>query len=82
LPKVNRLKILVREKQAKYKEQHGKNLPQHIIAVELGLDPATLSEYMNSKVGSVSWEMWQRFADYFGVQGHEIFDVTPRDDAK
>jgi predicted transcriptional regulator len=77
LPKVNRLKALVREKQAKHKAQHSKNLPQHIIAVELGLDPATLSEYMNDKVGSISWELWQRMVNYFGVQGHEIFDMTP-----
>jgi hypothetical protein len=80
--RVNRLKMLIREKQAKHREETGRNLPQHIMAVELGLDPATFSEYINSKTASVSWEMWQRFADYFGVQGHEIFDVTPRDDAK
>ena len=82
VPKVNRLKILVREKQAEYKKRNGKNLPQHIIAVELGLDPATLSEYMNNKVGSVSWEMWQRFANYFNVLGHEIFDVIPENDTQ
>jgi DNA transposition AAA+ family ATPase len=82
VPRANRLKTLIREKQAEYKRQTGKHLPQNVIAVELGIDPATLSLYMNDKSGSITWEIWQSLADYFGVQGHEIFDVTPRDDAK
>ena len=82
MPRVNRLKTLIREKQAKHRKETGRNLPQHVMAVELGLDPATLSEYINNKVASVNWELWQKFADYFGVQGHEIFDVTPTDDTK
>jgi hypothetical protein len=40
---------------------------------------ATLSLYMNDKSGSITWEIWQNLADYLGVQGHEIFDVTPTD---
>ena len=79
MPRVNRLKTLIREKQAKHREETGRNLPQHIMAVELGLDPATLSEYINNKVASVSWDVWQRMVNYFGVEGHEIFDVTPTD---
>jgi hypothetical protein len=82
VPRVNRLKALIQEKQAKHRQETGRNLPQHIIAVELGLDPSSLSEYINNKFASVSWDVWQRFADYFGVQGHEIFDVTPTDNAK
>ena len=82
MPRVNRLKTLIREKQAEHKRQTGKHLPQNVIAVELGIDPATLSLYMNDKSGSISWDIWQRMIDYFGVQGHEIFDVTPTDDAK
>ena len=82
MPTVNRLKMLIREKQAEYKKRNGKHLPQHVIAVELGLDPATLSEYMNGRVGSVNWELWQKFANYFDVPGHEIFDVIPEKDTQ
>jgi transcriptional regulator with XRE-family HTH domain len=80
VPKTNRLKTLIREKQAEYKKQHGKHLPQHIIAAELGVDPATLSEYMNNKIASVNWDIWQRIANYFGIPGYEIFNVMPDDE--
>jgi hypothetical protein len=82
VPRVNRLKALIREKQAQHKEQTGKKLPQHIIAYELGLDPSSLSEYINNRFASVSWDVWQRMVNYFGVEGHEIFDMTPDNDAK
>ena len=74
--RVNRLKALIREKQAAYKRETGKHLPQNVIAVQLGLDPTTLSLYMNSKIGSVNWEIWEKLAEYFDVEGHEIFDVV------
>jgi hypothetical protein len=77
VPRVNRLKALIQEKQAEHKKRTGRNLPQHIIAVELDLDPSTLSEYINSKSASVNWDVWQRMVNYFGVEGHEIFDMTP-----
>jgi hypothetical protein len=73
--RVNNLKILLRQKQAAHKRETGKHLPQNVIAVELGLDPTTLSLYMNNKVGSVNWEIWEKLADYFDVEGHEIFDI-------
>jgi hypothetical protein len=80
VPKVNRLKTLIREKQAEYKKRTGKNLQQHVIAVEMGIDPATLSEYMNDKIGSVNWDLWQRIVNYFGIPGYEIFNVMPDDE--
>ena len=79
--RVNRLKALIRQKQAAYKRETGKHLPQNVIAVHLGIDPTTLSLYMNNKVGSVNWDIWEKLADYFGVSGEEIFNVLP-DDAK
>ena len=81
MPKVNRLKTLIREKQAEHKKQTGKFLQQHVIAVGMGIDPATLSEYMNDKIGSVNWDLWQRMVNYFGVPGHEIFDMLPDEEA-
>ena len=81
MPRVNRLKALIKEKQAQHKEQTGKKLPQHIIAYELGLDPSSLSEYINNKFASVSWDVWQRMVNYFGVSGDEIFNVTPDEEA-
>jgi hypothetical protein len=82
MPRVNRLKALIQEKQAEHKKRTGKNLPQHIIAVELDLDPSSLSEYINNRFASVSWDVWQRMVNYFGVEGHEIFDMTPDKDVK
>ena len=80
MPKVNRLKALIQEKQAEHRKRTGKNLPQHMIAVELDIDPSTLSEYINNKVASVNWNVWQRMVNYFGVPGHEIFDMLPDDE--
>jgi transcriptional regulator with XRE-family HTH domain len=75
--RVNKLKTLIREKQATYKRRTGKHLPQNVMAVEMGIDPATLSQYMNDKVGSVNWDVWEKLANYFDVAGHEIFEVHP-----
>ena len=82
MAKVNRLKSLIREKQAKYKKETGKHLPQSVIAVTLGIDPATLSLYMNDKSGSITWEIWQQLANFLDVPGHEIFDVIPEKDTQ
>jgi transcriptional regulator with XRE-family HTH domain len=82
LRRVNKLKFFIRQKQAAYKRETGKNLPQVAIAVALGIDPATLSQYANNKIGSVNWEIWEKLADYFGVSGDEIFNVLPDDKAK
>jgi transcriptional regulator with XRE-family HTH domain len=81
VPKVNQLKRLIREKQAEHKRQTGKHLPQNVIAVALGIDPATLSLYMNDKTGSISWETWQNLSNYLGVSGDEIFNVKPDEEA-
>jgi hypothetical protein len=77
VPRVNNLKTLIREKQAKHREQTGKHLPQHVIATHSGIDPATLSEYMNDKLSRLDWEIWQRLSNYLGVSGDEIFNVLP-----
>jgi hypothetical protein len=76
--RLNKLKRLIRDRQAAYKRQTGKHLSQVSMAVEMGIDPATLSEYMNDKVGSINWEVWEKLSDYFGVPGHEIFDIAPK----
>jgi hypothetical protein len=81
VPKVNRLKQLIRQKQAEHKERTGKYLQQHTIAVQIGVDPATLSEYINDKLKYVHLDIWQRMVNYFGVPGHEIFDMLPDDEA-
>jgi transcriptional regulator with XRE-family HTH domain len=77
VPRINNLKKLIREKQAKHREQTGQNLPQHAIATYTGIDPATLSEYMNDKLSTLNWEVWQKLANYLGVSGDEIFNVLP-----
>lgn len=82
MPRVNQLKTLIREKQAKHKKQTGKHLPQNVIAVALGIDPATLSLYMNDKSGSISWEIWQNLVNYLGVSGDKIFNVIPDEEDK
>jgi DNA transposition AAA+ family ATPase len=77
MPVVNNLKTLIRQKQEAYKAETGKLVKQYLIADEIGIDPATLSQYMNGKIGSVNWEVWQKLANYFGVSGDEIFNVQP-----
>lgn len=77
MAKVNRLKNLIRYKQAQHKRETGKHLPQSTMAVEIGIDPATLSLYMNDKTGVINWEIWQKLADYLDVPGDEIFNVSP-----
>lgn len=77
MARVNKLKNLIRQKQEAYKTETGKHLKQYLIADEIGIDPATLSEYMNDNVGSVKWDVWQKLANYFGVSGDEIFNVLP-----
>jgi transcriptional regulator with XRE-family HTH domain len=77
VPKVNNLKNLIRQHQEAHKAKTGKHLQQHVIAVHIGIDPATLSEYMNDKLTTVNWEVWQKLANYLGVSGDEIFNVQP-----
>jgi hypothetical protein len=80
VPRVNRLKTLIQEKQAEHKKRTGKSLPRHVIAYELDIDPGTLSEYVNNKTASINWSVWQRMVDYFGVSGDDIFNVTASDE--
>ena len=71
---VNNLTALIKKKTAEFKE-NGENASQARIAVDLGIDPATLSLYKNDKVKHIDIDLWRRMADYFGVEGHEIFTV-------
>jgi hypothetical protein len=77
VPKVNNLKNLVRQQQEAHKAKTGQFLHQHVIAVHMGIDPATLSQYINGKLTTINWEVWQKLANYFGVSGDEIFNVLP-----
>lgn len=72
---VNRLPELIKAKQTEYKEKNDKDLSEVEIAVAIGVNPATLSRYKNAKVDSVNWDVWRKLCDYFGVEGHEIFDI-------
>ena len=40
----------------------------------------TFSHYKNQKIESINWEIWQKMVKYFGVPGHEIFDVLLDDE--
>lgn len=72
---VNRLPELIEAKKKEYQDKNGKLLKDMEIALQAGVDPATLSRYKKGKVDSVNWEVWHKLCDYFGVEGHEIFDI-------
>jgi hypothetical protein len=82
VPKVNNLKNLIRQQQEAHKAKTGQFLHQHVIAVHIGIDPATLSQYINNKLTTLNWEVWQKLANYFGVSGDEIFNVLPDDEGE
>jgi hypothetical protein len=77
---VNNLPKLIKEKQAQHKAENNTDLAELYIAVGIGINPITLSHYKNQKVESVNWEVWQKMVKYFGVPGHEIFDVLLDDE--
>jgi DNA-binding XRE family transcriptional regulator len=72
---VNNLPKLIKAKQDEYKAENNAELTELYIAVGIGINPTTLSHYKNGKIESVNWEIWQKLVKYFGVPGHEIFDV-------
>jgi hypothetical protein len=74
---VNNLPRLIEAKKAQYRAEHNAELTEVRIAVESGVNPATFSAYKNTKGESINWDVWQKLAVYFGVAGHEIFDVLP-----
>jgi hypothetical protein len=78
---VNNLAKLIKAKQEQVKAEKNIDISEVQIAVAMGINPATLSHYKNSKVESVNWEVWHKLAAYFGVPGHEIFDVLPDEEA-
>jgi len=77
---VNNLSQLIKAKQDEYREKNNAELAELYIAVGIGINPTTFSHYKNGKVESINWEIWQKMAKYFGVPGHEIFDVLPDDE--
>jgi hypothetical protein len=79
---VNNLAKLLQDKRQKHQAEHGTDLSEIQMAVYMGINPATLSHYKNMKVESVNWEIWQKMAKYFGVSGHEIFDVLLDDEGE
>jgi hypothetical protein len=77
---VNNLPELIKAQQDKYYNEHNKELTELYIAVAIGINPTTLSHYKTGKVDSVNWDVWQKMVAYFGVPGHEIFDVLLDED--
>jgi transcriptional regulator with XRE-family HTH domain len=73
----NNLRVLVEQKQNKIQEQTGKRPTQTDIASAMGIASSTLSAYMMGKRDNISLKSWQSMVDYFGVPGHEIFDLKP-----
>jgi hypothetical protein len=79
---VNNLAKLIKEKQEKHQVETNTTLSEVQIAVYMGVSPVTLSHYKNGKIESVRWDVWQKMVRYFGVQGHEIFDVLLDDEGE
>lgn len=77
---VNRLGKFVRDEQDRLSAEKGRNVTQVEISVLIGVDPATLSRYINGKPDSINWDVWKRLCDYFKVSGHELFDILPEVD--
>jgi hypothetical protein len=78
---VNNLPKLIKAKQDEHRANTNTELAELYIAVGIGINPVTFSHYKNQKVESINWEIWQKMAKYFGVPGHEIFDVLLDDEA-
>jgi hypothetical protein len=77
---VNNLPKLMKAKQDEHKARTNTELAELYIAVGIGINPVTLSHYKNMRVESINWEIWQKMVKYFGVPGHEIFDVLLDDE--
>lgn len=68
---VNKLPELV----SAYQLKHGVTIKE--LAKAIGIHHLTLSRYTKSQMGSVEFEAWQKLADFFQVDGGEIFDMLP-----
>jgi hypothetical protein len=79
---INNLPKLIKEKQERHQAETNTTLSEVQIAVYMGVNPVTLSHYKNGKIESVRWDVWQKMVRYFGVPGHEIFDVLLDDEDK
>jgi DNA-binding XRE family transcriptional regulator len=77
---VNNLPKLMKLKQEQYKAENNADLTEVHMAIQIGVSPVTLSHYKNGKIESVRWDVWQKMVKYFGVPGHEIFDVLLDDE--
>ena len=77
---VNNLPKLIKAKQDEYREKNNAELAELYIAVGIGINPTIFSHYKNQKIESINWEIWQKMVKYFGVPGHEIFDVLLDDE--
>lgn len=77
---VNRLGQFVKNEQERLSKELGRDVTQVEIAVRMEINPTTLSRYINSKPDSINWDIWKKLSDYFGVSGHELFDVLPEVD--
>ena len=75
---MNKLPKLVEDYQTEHRERTGQEIYQRDIAKMAGIDVSTFSRYVNGHVGSINLDIWQRLSDFFGVEGHEIFDLTPQ----
>ena len=76
----NKLSELIRAKQDEMEKQTGERPSQSDIAFYMDIAPSTLSAYITNKRLQIDVRTWQAMVDYFGVPGHEIFDVLPGED--
>ena len=76
---VNKLPQLIEAYQEKTKDPKTERvITEAEIAKLAGIDKTTFSRYKNGLIGSVDLTIWQRLADFFGVDGSEIFNVSPK----
>lgn len=80
---MNKLPELVKQYQEKHKDPKTEKVPTEAqIATLAGIDKTTFSRYKNGLIGSVDLDVWQRLADFFKVDGSEIFNVSPNAEDK
>jgi hypothetical protein len=77
---VNNIAKLVQAKQDEIERKTGKRPSQVKIAAYMDVAPSTLSAYITEKRTQIDMKVWQAMVDYFGVPGHEIFDMLPDDE--
>jgi hypothetical protein len=78
---VNNIAKLVEAKQDEIQQKTGKRPSQVKIAAYMDIAPSTLSAYITDKRTQIDLKTWQAMVDYFGVPGHEIFDMLPDNEA-